>query len=278
MIKITNNETFKTVGIIGKPLRQSMSPFLHNYWISKNKINAVYTPFLIDKIKDIKLAIKTLNISGLNVTVPFKKNIISELDNLDKHAKNINAINTIVYKNKKLMGYNTDILGFEAGLKKLKWNKEKPVVVFGAGGAAEAIIYFLYINKVKNITLINRTESKAKKIIKRYKNIIYKKEANRGIIKEAGLIINTTCLGMIGYPNLNLNLKGVNKEVIIYDIVYNPVDTRLILNAKEEKLSFINGLDMFIEQARCSFDIWFNIKPKIEQSLYKKIKKEIKKL
>ncbi|MAJ24754.1 MAG: shikimate dehydrogenase, partial [Rickettsiales bacterium] len=234
--------------------------------------------FLIDKIKDIKLAIKTLNISGLNVTVPFKKNIISELDNLDKHAKNINAINTIVYKNKKLMGYNTDILGFEAGLKKLKWNKEKPVVVFGAGGAAEAIIYFLYINKVKNITLINRTESKAKKIIKRYKNIIYKKEANRGIIKEAGLIINTTCLGMIGYPNLNLNLKGVNKEVIIYDIVYNPVDTRLILNAKEEKLSFINGLDMFIEQARCSFDIWFNIKPKIEQSLYKKIKKEIKKL
>ena len=271
-----NNEAFRAVGIIGKPLRQSLSPYLHNYWINKYGLSSYYIPLPLNNINNLKIAIKKLNFIGLNVTIPFKKKIINQLDMIDSGAKEIKAVNTLIYNNKKLKGFNTDIIGFKKGLIKKKWNKNRPVIIFGAGGAAEAVIYFLKREKIENITVVNRTIKKAADLIKDHKNIKYTADFKLNI-KEAGLIVNTSSLGMIGYPELKIKLNNINREAIIYDIVYNPINTSLICEAKKQKLQFVTGLDMFIEQARASFEIWFKINPEISKSLIQNLKKRISK-
>ena len=157
-----NNETFKAVGIIGKPIKQSLSPYLHNYWISKYGVSSYYLPLPIDNINNLKTAIKKLNFLGLNITIPYKKSIINQLDSVDVGARKIDAVNTLICVNKKLKGFNTDIIGFKKGLIKKKWNKKRPVIIFGAGGAAEAILCFLKSENIKNITVINRTKKKSR--------------------------------------------------------------------------------------------------------------------
>ncbi len=271
-----NNEKFKAVGIIGNPLKQSLSPYLHNYWIKKYGLASYYLPLPIDNINYLKVAIKKLNFLGLNITIPHKKSIITQLDEIDVGAREIRAVNTLICSNKKLKGFNTDIIGFKKGLQKKKWNKKRSVIIFGAGGAAEAILYFLKLENIKDIIVINRTKKRAKEIAKKYKNIRFTSDFNLDI-KEAGLIINTSSLGMIGYPELKIKLHKINKEAIIYDIVYNPIETYLIREAKKQKLEFVTGLDMFLEQARASFEIWFKIKPDINTSLLNNIKKKISK-
>ena len=270
------NENFKAVGIIGKPLKQSLSPYLHNYWIKKYGLASYYLPLPIDNINYLKSAIKKLNFLGLNITIPYKKSIINQLDMIDEGARKIKAVNTLICINNKLKGFNTDIIGFKKGLFKKKWNKKRPVIVFGAGGAAEAILYFLKLENIKDITVINRTKKRAIEIARKYKNIKFSSDFDLDI-KEAGLIINTSSLGMIGYPELTINLSKVNKEAIIYDIVYNPVNTYIITEAKKNKLEVVTGLDMFLEQARASFEIWFKIKPDIDVNLIKNIKEKISK-
>ena len=271
-----NNETFKAIGIIGKPLKQSLSPYLHNYWIKKYGLSSFYLPLPIDNINYLKVAIKKFNFLGLNITIPYKKSIINQLDLVDAGARKIQAVNTLIRINNKLKGFNTDIIGFKKGLLKKKWNRKRPVIIFGAGGAAEAIVYFLKSENIKNITVINRTKKRAKEIAKKYKNIGFSSDFKLDI-KEAGLIVNTSSLGMIGYPDLKIELDKINKEAIIYDIVYNPINTYLISEAKKQKLEFVSGLDMFVEQARASFEIWFKIKPDINISLINNIKKKISK-
>ena len=124
--------------------------------------------------------------------------------------------------------------------------------------------------------MLTEQKKKAKEIAKKYKNIRYSSDFNLDI-KEAGLIINTSSLGMIGYPELKIKLNKINKEVVIYDIVYNPINTYLISEAKRQKLEFVTGIDMFVEQARASFEIWFKIKPDVNTTLINNIKKKISK-
>ena len=249
---------------------------MHNYWIKRNGLSSYYLPLPIDNIKYLKVALKKLNFLGLNITIPYKKSIISQLDLVDEGARKIEAVNTLICTNNKLKGYNTDIIGFKKGLLKKKWNKKRPVIIFGAGGAAEAILYFLKSERIKNITVVNRTKKRVTEIAKKYKNISFSSDFKLDI-KEAGLVINTSSLGMIGYPELKIKLNKINKEAIIYDIVYNPVNTHLINEAKRHKLEYVTGLDMFLEQAKASFEIWFKIKPDISISLINNIKKKISK-
>jgi shikimate dehydrogenase len=275
---IINNDSFRLVGIVGNPLTQSMSPMLHNYWLNKYKINSSYVTFPLKNLSNIKLSIKTMNLVGLNITIPYKKEIINHLDSIDKKAKELKAVNTVLNKNGNLIGYNTDIEGFGRGLeKKSNWIKNKPVFIFGAGGAAESIISFIYAAGSRDITIINRTIDNAKKIAKRYKGVRFANKVKKENFVEAGLLVNTTSLGMIGYPDLNIDLKGINKKAIIYDIVYNPIETNLIKKAQKQGLQYITGIDMFIEQARKSFEIWFNITPEIDKNLLNKLNKKISK-
>ena len=263
-----NNE--KLIGIIGYPLKQSLSPLLHNYWIEKNNINAHYTAFTISKLKNINKAIKVLNIKGLNVTIPYKKKIIKYLDEIEITAERMGAVNTILNIKGKLKGYNTDIYGFKQGLDYFKkWDKEKPVVIIGAGGAAESAIYALIKISCKQVYVMNRTLSKSKKLADKYKNVNIAKWLSYDIINQAGLIINTTSLGMIGYPNLQLNLKDTLKDLKVYDVVYNPLDTGLIKEAKIRGLDYMSGLTMFLGQAQKRFNLWFNKSPIIDKALLK---------
>ena len=270
-------EDIKILGILGNPLKQSLSPLLHNYWIKKYKLNAIYLPLITNEIRCLDKTLKNFNFLGLNVTIPFKKEVLRYLDKVDKGAKKIKAVNTIVCKNKIIKGYNTDIFGFSAGIKtELEWNKKRPTIVFGAGGAAESVLCFLTNSNAKDIIVINRTKNRGEKISKKYKGVRHVKNIDNSLLKEAGLIVNTTSLGMLGYKELDIELKGINKEVIIYDIVYNPEMTGLIKKAKKEKLKTISGLSMFLEQAKKSFKLWFNIDPVIDNKFLIKLKKEIK--
>ena len=269
---------FHLLGIIGYPLRQSMSPILHNYWMNKNSLNGYYVPLELNNLKNINKAIKAMNFTGLNVTIPYKKSIIKYLDKIDEDAEKLEAVNTIVNKKGKLIGYNTDAIGFQKGLKNLKkWNKNLPVLVIGAGGAAEAIIYSLCKIKIKKIYLMNRTIGKAKKIGLKYKNIKIIRWLERDFVDDFSMIINTTSLGMIGYPKLPISLKETNKDTIVYDIVYNPLKTPFIKEAEKNNMDTIKGLEMFLEQAKESFGLWFNKHPKIDTQILKLIKNKIEK-
>jgi shikimate dehydrogenase len=269
----------RVLGILGNPLEQSMSPMVHNYWISKYNLDNYYCKFQLEKIDKIKTAIRVLNLQGLNVTIPYKKKIIKHLDKIDKTAKRLQAVNTINNNKGVLEGYNTDVGGFLLGLKNIKkLNKNKPAIVLGAGGAAESVVYSLHLIGVKNIYISNRTKYKAQMIARKYKEAQAVKWIEYDLVNDAGLIVNTTSLGMIGYPTLPISLERVQKSTKVYDIVYNPLETKLIKDAKKQKLEYVTGLSMFLGQAQESFRIWFNIKPSLSYYLISKLKKNIKML
>ncbi|GIR46606.1 MAG: hypothetical protein CM15mP56_1820 [Alphaproteobacteria bacterium] len=195
-------------------------------------------PLPIDNINYLKVAIKKLNFLGLNITIPYKKSIINQLDLIDEGARKIKAVNTLVCINNKLKGFNTDIIGFKKGLLKKKMEQKKTSSYIRAVEAAEVILCFLKSENIKIHTVINRSKKRAKEIAKKYKNIRFSSDFKLDI-KEAGLIINTSSLGMIGYPELKIELNKINKEAIIYDIVYNPINTNLIREAKKQKLELL---------------------------------------
>ncbi len=267
----------RVLGILGNPLKQSMSPMVHNHWINKYNLDSYYCKFQLEKIDKIKTAIRVLNLQGLNVTIPYKKKIIKQLDKIDKTAGRLQAVNTIHNNKGVLEGYNTDVTGFLQGLKSIKkLNKNKPAIILGAGGAAESVVYGLYLIGFKNIFITNRTKYKAQMIARKYKEAQAVKWIEYELVNNAGLIVNTTSLGMIGYPELPISLESVKKSTKVYDIVYNPLETKLIKEARKQKLEYVTGLSMFLGQAQESFRIWFNIKPSLTNYLISKLKKDIK--
>mgnify|MGYP001158534966 CR=1 FL=1 len=271
-----NYNNYQLLGIIGNPLRQSLSPILHNYWMKRYDINGVYIPICLENISKINTALKSLNFKGLNVTIPFKKKIIPHLDFVDKDAKNLEAVNTIVNIKGKLKGYNTDLYGFSIGLEKAKkWNPEDPVVILGAGGASEAAIAGVLKLGATKIFIMNRTPSKILKLTRKYENVKKADWLCTRTIKSAGLFINTTSLGMRGYSEIPIKQDVFNKNVVIYDIVYNPLETKLIKLAQQSNLSFIQGMDMFVNQAAKSFSLWFGKNPSISSQTIKLIKNNL---
>ena len=271
-----NNKFYNTLGIIGNPLRQSLSPSLHNYWLKQNCLKYNYRKFQINNINDLGMSLKKSKIKGFNVTIPFKKEIIQYLDKLDKTSSVLQAVNTVKNNDGILEGYNTDVSGFTTGLKYFKrLNVKKPALIIGAGGASEAIIYSLISKGFKEIFVMNRTRKRAEALEEKYKEVSIKNWMKMEAINTSGLIVNTSSLGMIGYPNLALSLKDAEKDTKVYDIVYNPLKTSLILEAEKNDLEYVTGLAMFIGQAQKSFQIWFNIIPKVNSFLIRKLKREI---
>ncbi len=273
------NNLNNILGIIGNPLKQTMSPYLHNYWLKEQRLDCYYTAFNIKNLKNIDKAIKIFNIRGLNVTIPHKVKIIKYLDDVDENARKIGAVNTINNDNGKLIGYNTDIFGFERGLSEFNMmNYNRPVILIGAGGSSEAIICALKNKGIKEIYLMNRTKNRARKIIEKHKNVTYIKWLDYNYLNEAELIVNATSLGMIGNPKLDIEFENLKTNVKVYDIVYNPINTELIKKAKLHKKQFVSGLSMFLYQAQKSFHIWFNKKVQIDDTLKKRIISKIQKI
>ena len=253
--------------VIGNPINHSLSPLLHNYWIKKNNINAEYfkKELTLNKLEEFINDIRQEKISGANITIPFKKSIIPYLDILSPEAEKSQSVNTIALKDNKLIGYNTDIFGFEQAIKKLNFSvKEKKVFILGAGGVVPSIILALKNMNASKINVSNRTKEKALDLKKRYEKIGV---LNWGEIPEFDLIINATSLGLKN-ETINLDLSKVGHNKLFYDVIYNPSETNFLHTGKNLGNLSENGKLMFIYQALASFELWHGILPNInEQTL-----------
>ena len=251
--------------VIGNPIKHSLSPKLHNYWFKKNNINAVYDKKQIKEqnIKEIISEIRNGKIDGINITVPFKQLIIPFVDELSSEAKESQSVNTIFKENNKVLGHNTDISGFELAIRKKGYNiKDKKVFILGAGGVVPSIILALRKMGAAKIILSNRTESKAEKIKKTFSDL---EIVNWGEIPEFNMIINATSLGLNKDDEIKLNYADIGQNKLFYDVIYNPSQTKFLLNAKKFGNQIENGKMMFIYQAHQSFAIWHKVIPKIDE-------------
>tara|TARA_A100001011_G_C14284359_1_gene832970 strand:- start:158 stop:952 length:795 start_codon:yes stop_codon:yes gene_type:complete len=255
--------------VIGNPIDHSLSPQLHNYWLKKNNINAIYEKqkLNINDLQNFVLKIKNKEISGANITVPFKKEIIPYLDELSLEALNTQSVNIIYLSNDKVVGHNTDINGFELALRDTEFKLSgKKVFILGAGGVVPSIIFALNKMKVSSITLSNRTKSKAENLKKLFKNIL---TVDWGEIPDFDIIINATSLGLKSEDNINLDLSKIEKGKLFYDIIYNPNETKFLKYGKMLENKTENGKKMFLHQAAAAFKIWHGIQPKISNETIK---------
>ena len=268
----------KKYGIIGKPLSHSLSPTLHNFWFKKYKIGANY--LLIEtevgQIEGIIKKIKTKELHGINVTVPYKQTVIPFLDLIINDAKETLSVNTIYLNDQDtIVGDNTDVYGLEQALINKLNNKdlvEKKVLVLGAGGVALSVIYALTKKKIKKIFISNRTVKKTEDIKKKFpfveiilwENINYKAE-------DVDIIINATSLGLKGGNDFKEVFKKFKSSLVYYDVIYNPEETTMLKNFKSRGIKTFNGLEMFIYQGQKSFFLWNKINPELDEELKKTI-------
>ncbi len=255
--------------VIGNPIDHSLSPELHNYWIKFNNINAVYEKKKLNdtEIKRYILDIKNQNISGLNVTVPFKKIIIPYLDELSEDAKKTQSVNTIYLKDQKVIGHNTDIEGFEKAIKKINYDfSGKKIFILGAGGVVNSLIYASIKMGSSDIFISNRTKKKAEEIKNTFNDINL---IEWGHIPEFDIIINATSLGLKQEDKINLNFTKIGKNKLFYDVIYNPSVTNFLQTGKELGNKFENGKLMFIYQASLAFKLWHGVEPTIDRQTIK---------
>ena len=250
--------------VIGNPIEHSLSPKLHSYWLNQNKIEAVYDKKLITKndLEGICNEIRKNNINGLNVTVPFKKEIIPFLDQLSKEAEETQSVNTVYIKNNKIIGHNTDIEGFELNIKDIKFNATgKKIFIIGAGGVVSSLIFALKKMKASNIIISNRTKQNAENLKKLFEDLTI---VDWGIVPDFDMVINATSIGLNDDDLMNIDFSKTKKNKFFYDVIYNPKSTKFLSNAKKLGHEIENGKMMFIYQACAAFEKWHNIRPQID--------------
>ena len=262
-------------GIIGDPIEHTMSPVMHNAAFKNKGVDYVYLAFRVKK-EELGQAIggmRALNIKGLSITIPHKVAVIQFLDELDTLADKIGAINTIVNSNGVLKGYNTDATGFlQALLERGIEPKGKRVVILGAGGASRAISFIL-AERGSSLVILNRTWDKAKVCADRISEIFQSEvtalKLNREnlatALSQADILVNTTSVGM--NPNINetpVTSNLLKPGLIVFDIVYNPIKTRLQREAEVAGATVISGLDMLVWQGALAFEKWTGLKAPVE--------------
>jgi|TARA_B110000027_G_C16097305_1_gene291395 shikimate dehydrogenase len=255
--------------VVGNPIKHSLSPQIHNYWIKNNNIDAIYEKEKLDEkdLKNLIFKVKEKKIHGINITVPFKKAIIPYLDKLTIESENTQSVNTIYLDKNKTIGHNTDIGGFELSIKKLKFDLfDKEVFILGAGGVVSSIIYALNKMKVSKIFISNRTKEKAKNLEKLFNNVNI---VDWGDIPNFNMIINATSLGLKKEDKINLDFSSVGQNKLFYDVIYNPKETNFLKIGKELGNKTANGKLMFIYQAHSAFNIWHKVKPEINNDVLK---------
>jgi shikimate dehydrogenase len=255
--------------VIGNPIEHSLSPTLHNYWIKNNGIDAIYEKQKLDEseLGQIIEDIKKKKINGVNVTVPFKKAIIPFLDELSVEAEKTQSVNTLYLKNKKVVGHNTDIIGFETSIEKTKYNLvNKKVLILGAGGVVPSIIFALNKMKVSKIIISNRTKEKAQNLKKNFKNV---ELIEWGEVLNFDMIINATSIGLKEDDNIKLNFSSISGNKFFYDVIYNPSETNFLKIGKKLGNKTLNGKLMFIYQGLAAFNIWHGLKPDVDENVIK---------
>ena len=213
--------------VIGNPIDHSLSPKLHNHWLKKNNIDAIYDKIKLEEneIKNLIQDIKQQKIIGCNVTVPFKKSVIPFLDKLSLAAEQTQSVNTIVFDDGYLVGHNTDITGFDTAVKKLNFDmKGKKILILGAGGVVPSIVFALKNMHVSEIMVSNRTIDKAENLKNLFDNL---KVIEWGNLPDFDVVINATSLGLKN-ETINLDFSSVGKSKLFYDVIYNPSQTNFL--------------------------------------------------
>jgi shikimate dehydrogenase len=255
--------------VIGNPIEHSLSPQLHNFWIKENNIKADYNKRKInkDEIKSLILNVRDKKINGLNVTVPYKKEIINHLDKLTPEANKTQSVNTVFLNGNKVTGHNTDISGFELAIKKINFDiKQKEILILGAGGVVPSIIFAIHEMGARKISVMNRTRSKAENLKNLFKEIIV---LDWGKIPNCDMIINATSVGLKKEDKINLDFSKISKNKLFYDIIYNPVKTNFLKTGRDLGNNTENGKMMFIYQAIAAFKIWHGFEPKVNNDVIK---------
>ncbi|HDX9571433.1 TPA: shikimate dehydrogenase [Bacillus mobilis] len=261
-------------GVIGNPIGHSLSPVMHNDAFEHLNMDAHYHAFLVKEevLGEAVRGLKALGISGFNVTTPHKVAIMDYLDKIDPLAKQIGAVNTVVHKDGKLIGYNTDGIGFVRALQSISSEplQEKRILLLGAGGASRAIYFSLADVGVKEIDVANRTVDKAKEFIASCTATVHSVALSlEKATEEQGnydIIIQTTTIGM--HPRVEhtpLQISSLKKGTIVSDIIYNPFETKILCEAKEQGAVVQNGIDMFVYQGALAFEMWTGCVPNIDR-------------
>ena len=253
--------------IIGKPIDHSLSPKIHNYWFKENNIKAIYEKSSPEEneLEEILRKVKTGEIYGMNITVPYKQSIIPFLEDQSDAAKETNSVNTVMNKNGKIYGDNTDIFGFQNSIIKKEIKIEnKTALILGAGGVVPSIISALNNLKIGKIFLSNRTFKKAETIKKKFKDI---QILEWGKVEDCDIFINSTSVGLKKDEKIEFNYSNLSENKVFYDVIYNPSQTNFLKEAQKLGHKTINGRDMFLYQAQKAFLLWYNILPKINKKL-----------
>ncbi|HBG46810.1 MAG TPA: shikimate dehydrogenase [Deltaproteobacteria bacterium] len=259
-------------GIFGDPITHTLSPAMHNAAFKAVGLNAVFVPFHVKagQDKELKAAvegIRAMNLLGVNITIPHKEKVMKYLDEIDPFAMDLGAVNTVVNRGGRLVGYNTDGAGYllslrdETGFRPAR----KKIIIIGAGGAARSILYSMLGMKPSTVVLVNRTVKRADSLAKAFaqkfsltdiKAVVLQRAALIEHFAYADLVVNTTSMGMMGKGALDLPLEALPPKAIVSDIVYRPLRTDLLKGAERRGLKTHEGLGMLVRQGAIGFELW----------------------
>lgn len=266
--------TTRLVGLVGYPVEHSFSPVMHNAAFRSLNMNYVYLPFPVAR-GHLQSAVRGLfcaGVSGLNVTVPYKEQVIEYLDEVDDYARAVGAVNTIVSKEGKLVGYNTDGPGFISSLTGQGFDvRGRKFVLLGAGGSARAVAFALAKAGAGGICIVNRTVARAEQLVKEIG--VWVDAQAMGLdhgalgreIENSHWLINTTSVGM--FPNthqLPLDAQLVRPGIGVVDLIYNPLRTKLLIEAQRQGLAALNGMEMLVYQGAASFSLWTGVEGPVD--------------
>jgi shikimate dehydrogenase len=268
----------KVAGIMGWPVGHSRSPALHNFWLEEQGIDGVYVPLAVhpEGLQAALRGLPALGFRGCNLTIPHKQPALAVVDRVEPVARRIGAINTIVVaEDGSLEGSNTDAYGFREHLRESApgWRPETgPAVVLGSGGAARAVVAALMEAGVAEIRLVNRTRGRAVTLAGDLQEgpvriSVLDWDSRSHALQDAGILVNTTSLGMAGQPGLDLDIAWLPISAVVVDIVYVPLETGLLAAARARGHAVVEGLGMLLHQGRPGFEAWFGAPVRVTPAL-----------
>ena len=270
---------FGLAGIIGMPVVHSRSPVLHNFWLAAHGIKGAYVPLAVapERLKDALPGLVALGFRGCNVTMPHKQTAMALLDRVNETARRIGAVNTIVVEEDgTLSGFNNDGNGFVQSLRDTKpdWRADAgPILLLGAGGSARAVVVALLENGARQIRIANRTAAKAQAIATEFGAAVTAVSwaERNAAMGDVALLVNCTDQGMIGKPALDIDLARLAPSTLVADLIYTPLETPFLAEARKRGCVTVNGLGLLLNQARLAFKAWFGILPDITPELVKAV-------
>ncbi len=268
--------------VLGWPVEHSRSPLIHGAWLEQYGIDGSYTKVALapDELAEFLGTLEARGFIGANVTVPHKEAALALADVADDAAREIGAANTLWIENGRLHAANTDAYGFLANLDDAApgWDDDKPAaLVLGAGGAARAVLHALLGRGLGEISLVNRTFSRAVDLAAHFAGSVqvFDWQDRVAQLKGCGLVVNATTLGMTGQAPLEIDLSGAAMTCVAMDLVYSPLKTKFLSNADARGLRSVDGLGMLLHQAVPGFEKWFGVRPDVTSALRERVSADL---